>query len=655
MRHSTAKSDQFLISEQPGKIIFFAGLIFSFLCGYTIKSYFSPTRIYSQIERAASNIHRDVKVQFDSAELSFSDGVFPQFAIIIKNIQMESEKSCWGQPLLEIDELRLPLSIVGFFKERRLLREIEVNKMMLTIREAVEDCGEVQSPQVLKVAPAVQLTPLVEESSYQNYIQSVSVADLQVNAIKYPQFSSQLKRLTARVKSNEPKVIELRASTHLFKDLRVGDYLSHANLFVEYRESPQVKIQSHFFGNWREGHYSLIANYTLDEKLVELEADLKHIPLSQILNILQNYGLVSKELNGKKAWISTRARWVAPFEKLRQSPLEIRQIQLEGDMGEFNAENLVFDSLEPLRHSPIFIDIKRLDVAKVLYLFNRPQSFSILNQLGTFTGRAEITSDQKMLLTGEHSGLEFIFSNKGEREIQSIDKLICDITMDKKDWTFSIHRIDPRGGTFVGNVFLKFDRDLQDFEIKAQVDELILANNVQKLMTNKGQIGAASFTFDSKFKKQRLEFFKGAAHWDGMTVEGYQLGKTKLKMAMNEEALQVNTAVDSIKLDSLATGSAKFKELTIPEWWVNQNLVLSNFSGTFLFREPKILNWNSVQANIGNSGKFFTEGSWDREGRLKGKLQSRDGNNQKTWSIQGDRQSPLFVEEKLNTKGGLKK
>jgi hypothetical protein len=260
-----------------------------------------------------------------------------------------------------------------------------------------------------------------------------------------------------------------------------------------------------------------------------------------------------------------------------------------------------------------------------------------------------------MTLTGEHSGLEFIFSNKGEREVQSIDRLICDATLNKKEWTFSIHRIEPRGGTFVGNVFLKFDRDLQDFELKSQVDELILASNVQKLMTNNGQIGAAGFSIDAKFKKQRLDFLNGTANLDGLTVEGYQLGKTKLKMAMSEGALQVDTRVDSVKLGSTATGSLKFKALTSPEWWTGQDIQLSHFSGTFGFKDSKSFSWGSVQAQVGKSGKFFTEGAWDRQGQIHGRFRSSDGKTQRNWSINGDRENPIFTEDASLRRDGLRR
>ncbi len=89
------RSDKYLISEQPGMKILLTGLILAFLIGYTTKSLLSPARIKSQLEKAASHIHKDIKVSFDSAELSLADGILPRFAVVIKQVRMESDQACW--------------------------------------------------------------------------------------------------------------------------------------------------------------------------------------------------------------------------------------------------------------------------------------------------------------------------------------------------------------------------------------------------------------------------------------------------------------------------------------------------------------------------------------------------------------------------------
>lgn len=648
-RRKTPKSDRYLVTEQPGMAVLLTGLIFSFIFGYTFKSYLSPARVSSHVEKAASHIHKDVQVNFDTAQLSLSDGLFPRFAVIITEVRLESVNKCWAAPVLEVDELRLPLSLWSLFRGEPPVRNLEADKVTLTLREDLQGCDRNENLENEKKRsasiPLVSLSPSQKEIKYQNELRSITIGEFHIVADKYPQISSDLMQFTVNVKSFEPKVIEVRAKTHLLKDQQVGDYLSHANLFVQYQESPQVKVQSHFFGNWREGHYSLIANYTLDEHLLAIEADLKHIPLSQILTILQKYNLASKELNGRQAWISTKARLVAPLDQLRQSPLEVRDLRLEGDLGELKAEYINVSSIEPLKFSPIVVAIKKLDIAKLLFLLNRPKGSSMLGELGFFSGQAEIQSDQVMKMSGEHSGLEFVFSNKGQRELQVVDRMVGDIDLRGDQWNFSVKRVEPRGGVFIGEVKLTADRDFHTVAMKTRVDELLLAPAVQKLMTNGGNIGALSLDVDLQVKDGILGYLKGLARLDGMTVEGLSFGKTKAAIDWSHGEVILNTQSKSLTVAPSSVGAPLLKQVTLPSWWTEDALAMNSLTGVFATKDLKVFSWKNVQGHVGKGGRFVTDGSWDEAGLLKGSVHSHEAKKHKKWVIEGDRENPTFAEE----------
>lgn len=630
-----------------------SGLILAFFIGYTTKSLLSPARVAAQIEKAASHIHKDVKVSFSSAQVSLNDGILPRLAVIISQVRMESSQTCWAAPVLEVDELRLPISLIAILRGQAPVQTVEADNVILTLREALQNCDQKEQKKVEKpatVKPLVSLSPVEQEQKYQNDVRGISIQKLQIIAVKYPQYSSELLNFAVRVKSFEPKVIEVTAKSHLLKDAQVGDYLSHANLYVQYKESPEETVQAHFFGNWREGHYSVIANYTLDERLLAIETDLKHIPLSQILSILQKYDMVSKELNGRQVWISSKARVVAPVEQIRHSPIEVRDTRLEGDLGEMRVDRIDISSLEPLKYSPIMIDVKKLDISKLLFLFNRPKNTSMLGELGTFTGRAEIVSDKKMQMTGEHSGLEFVFSNKGQREVQVIEHVVGDIAFDGDNWNFSIKRVEPRGGVFVGNLKLKADRDFRDVELKTRIDEISLDPQVQKLMTNGGDLGLMTIDADMRMKNGQMNYLKGLVRVDSMNVEGLSFAKSKANVDWNQGEVVIHTQVKSLKVSTDSPGGEVLKQVTDPSWWSQDSLVLNDLSGQFHGKSFKSLAWKGVQAQIGKAGKLQTDGSWDEAGRLKGFVQNREGKAHKKWLIDGDREVPLFVEEALSAK-----
>lgn len=647
-----SSSDKHLIAEQPGMAILLSGFILSFFLGYTAKSLLSPSRVAARIEKAASHIHKDIKVKFASAQFSLSDGILPRFAVIISQVRMESEQKCWAAPILEVDELRLPLSFWNVIRGQAPVQNIEANNVRLVLREDFKNCDsqEEKFKEVSKTPPPlVSLSPSEQSKKYQNDVRGVRVQKLEISSEKHPQFHSELFNFVVKVKSFEPKVIEVTAKTHLLKDAQVGDYLSHANLYVQYKESPEATIQSHFFGNWREGHYSLIANYTMDEQLLAMETDLKHIPLSQILAIMQKYNLASKELNGRQVWLSTKARMVTPLDEIRNSPIEVRDLRLEGDLGEMRVDRMDISSVEPLRYSPVMVDVKKLDIGKLLILLNRPKNTSMLGELGVFSGRAEIVSDRKMKMTGEHSGLQFVFSNKGQREVQVIEHMVGDIALQDDDWSFDIKRVEPRGGSFIGSVKMKADRDFQDIEVKTRVEEVSLDPAVQKLMTNGGDIGLLSLDGDVKLKQGQMTYLKGLLRVDSMNVEGLNFEKTKASVDWSHGEIVLNTQVKSLQVAPASPGAEILKQVTEPTWWNQGTLGLTTLTGQFHLKNRTELSWKNFQGQIGKSGRLLTDGSWNESGDLKGNVHAKEGKNHKKWLIEGSREKPVFIEE--STKG----
>ena len=635
-----------------------SGLLISFFLGFTAKSLLSPARVSAQVEKAASHIHKDVKVRFSKAQVSFSDGILPRFSVIISDVHMESELKCWGAPVLDVDELRLPISIIGLLRGHGPIPKIEVNTLKLVLREDIEDCQKAPSKGTFMASPAggskaaaapsvpvVSLSPNEQSEKYSNDIRGLYIQKLQISSQKYPQYFSEFFSFSAKVKSFEPKVIEVTAKTNLLKDNQVGDYLSHANLFIQYKESPEKSVQAHFFGNWREGHYSLIANYILAEQQLTVESDLKHIPLSQILAILQKYDLASKNLNGRQVWISAKARIAGTVESIKKSPMELKDLELEGDIGELSVDRIDVTSLDPLQYSPIIVDIKRLDVGKLLVLLNRPKKTSILGELGSFTGRAEIFSDQKMKMAGEHSGLEFVFSNKGQRELQVIEHMVGEVQLQGQDWNFQINRIEPRGGTFIGNIKVKADRDFRAVDLKTRIDELVFAPSVQRLMTSGGDIGYISLDTDMRLKEGQLTYLKGLLRVDGMNIEGLNLQKTKATIDWAQGDVLLNTQVKSLEVTRSSAAASVMMQVTEPTWWQNDVLRFDNIAGQFQSTNLKLLAWKNFVAQVGKNGKFTTEGAWDEDGDLKGSVQTREGKNQKKWWIEGDREKPAFIEE----------
>jgi hypothetical protein len=85
-----SEDDKNLIAEQPGRFVLFSGVLLAVILGLVIRGLIAPNKVKSMIETAAARMHKDVQVEFDSAQISLARGLLPRFAVIITKVKMES-------------------------------------------------------------------------------------------------------------------------------------------------------------------------------------------------------------------------------------------------------------------------------------------------------------------------------------------------------------------------------------------------------------------------------------------------------------------------------------------------------------------------------------------------------------------------------------
>jgi len=637
-----------LIAEQPGRIVLIAGVVLSLILGLSVRGLTAPSKVKAMVESAASKIHKDVHVEFDSAQLSLSNGLFPRFAVVIGKVKMESENECWMTPQLLVDEIRLPLSFWALLRGENPITEVEAGTVEVNLRSPYKNCetGGAAEPahETPQIKQFVTLKNPARSESPQTptQVEAILIDQLRISA---PPLSEplELAAFAIRLKSNSPRVIEMTAKTHLLKDQQVGDYLSHATLWGEYTEFPKKSVQGRLSGNWREGSYQLKANYLMKEEEFTSEVDLKHIPLSQVAQIFKKMNWLKEDLNARQVWVSLNLQTTAKKADLKKSGMQIKDLRLEGDLGDLTLPEARIVSLQPLRYFPFTVDIQRLNLERLLTLLNRPHPSPALGQLGHFTGTAVFKDDDHIEISGTHKGLEFIFSNKGQREMQTLREIAGDMKLEKDRWTIAISRFTPDQGAFDGQMQLLADRDFKNLEIKAKAQELRMAPNVVKLMTTGGQIGAFSGDMDMKFQEGRLNSIKGILNSENINVEGVELAKAKMNFDYVKG--EVVTQVQAQKL-SMRVGSPAFqllKDLVEPEWMSDDHLAMKNLSAQFRSDNLKALAWRNFQAQLEKGGRISSEGAWDEEGFLAGQIQAQTGKSNHKWLVAGKRDVPTFT------------
>lgn len=644
------------VADQPGGLIFLAGLTIALIAGLTFRGLIHPAKVRALVESAASRIHSDVKVEFDSARVSLASGIIPRLAVVIEKVRMESSNPCWMSPRLYADEIRLPVSLSGWLAGHTAFPRIEAGDVELRLTSArpttckgdslasVEVPEETPSPASgVSLVKKTGQKPMLRSSGE---IESLDIGRFVAIAEQGPFVGRlDLDQIRFLVRSTHPKVYQLDARTHLFRDPALGESLTTTNIHVEYKEFPERILDLRLTGNWREGAYNVTGRYLADADDARLSADVRHLPLGQVLLALNRAKLIESEFQPRLSWLSFRADTGGKLSEIASHGLSLTDLRLEGDLGEMQTRRIDVTSFKPLTVAPFRLEIRSLDFDRVLEFLRRPHPSPVLNRLGRFQGVGEFRDPDNFELTGEHTGLEFIFSNKGRRETQAVNRIEGAMTRAKGAWSLVMRRAEVEQGAFDGDAKLTADRDFRHIDLHLRSRALSLKPAVQQLMTRGGAIGAIEAQMHADWQAGLLTSLKGTMRLPELRLEGTTMNKISLQFDQRQGTIVVNPRIETLKMDAGSVAFAVVEPVATPAWRSGNGVTFSALNGEFRLKDLRDVHWARMGARVEAAGaQLSSEGGWDPEGRLSGKVLVREKQQNRSWKIEGTRDNPVLVE-----------
>lgn len=652
------KSDRYLVTEQPGMFVLILGLAVSFLIGYTVRSLLSPQRVAAKISEAAKHIHKDVNIVFKSAEVSLRYSVFPRFAVVIRNVEMSSSNPCWGAPLVKVDELRLPISIKGLFSGESVVEVIRADHIDLHFRADPRTCGAKTQELVAAAAAENNLSKSSElqeskkTKKYKNEIRSISFQSIQIRSDQFPQYDSEFKDFNIDVKSLEPREIALTAKTALLKEVKAYDPRTYTNLLLEYREFPEPSLRAHIFGNWREGHYSLIANYTLLDSLLGVEADVNYLPIGRLVELSQQYGIASVgEINGRGNWLSGRLKFSGPVEKLRDTPLQFKDLKLEGDLGFVGVEDLTLQSIDSLKTENVRVEIKELDIQKLATFFKLDFPTSAISNYGKFSGRITSKDGRDYAYIGELKDVKLVFKNRGRQSIQVVPSMVLEGQYKSELLKLKISRVALDKGSFLGDVQVSLDREKKLIAGDLKIDELTFSDEVVQLLTDGGTLSPLRISLDLQYDLEKKDL-----HLDGV-YSVREFGLTGLKLKENRGEFYKNRADQfivkhkskEVEVNRASNAGRILSSFTDERWWRQDIADLEKVQLELDLKDYRSLRWSKLSISAGQSSPSViatSQGGWDKDSNLHGEVVVKTGKSFEYYDVSGTRRNPVLEKKK---------
>lgn len=639
------KYEKNLVAEQPGILTSIIGLMLSLFIGVAIQVAISSDKIIPLIDKAATNIDPRISARVQSARVSLANGIFPEIAVVVTGIHIESNEACWMRPVLEIDELKLPLNLLKLFQGQFQVKEIIANEASLSLRNEASHCDSKVS-KIEKTNETNQNPKVVNNDEFKkhgNFIEHIFVKKFQIHYLPVSFTSVLIKNFNIQVVDNIKKNIDLNGIVQISGETLSGDYNSSAYLNLNYDESGEIPFKGELNGNWREGSYSVGLEYQPISSKYKIDLDMNHIPANQLIPLLKKYKLLSNELNGKQIWVSTRATFNGEMKQFSNSQALFHFFRLEGNIGELELKNIELSKLNPIQHKPFIVEVKSLNFDQLLSFLNRNHPNSSILQLGTFHGQIHFRNENDLSLNGELTGLEIAFSNRGIRQAQGVSYVHGNLKLLNKKWKMEIDKIKPIEGVFLGSVELEADRNWDQVMIKSHIDDLTLGQAVQKVVTDGGELGTLSGDIGIKLSKNVVQDLKGKLSTPHLLIDQVLYRNSKLIFYSKEEQVFADLKIQAAKI---FPQSQLFKYLSeMQKDFVDEkNLDANNITLKAKKNSSKGVSWDDGSFSI-NQNKFHFYGKWDDNGILEGKWDVFSKKGKTTFELAGHREYPRFVKK----------
>lgn len=661
-----------LVAEQPGFKVLIYAIGLSVLFFVLIQTFISPSKIKNKIDQNLKFIPSSVELKFKTSHISFSDGFFPRFALIVKDIIITESKICSEPVIVQIDELIVPLQFSDLIQKQISFKKIIIGTVELNLKNNFTHCLQTQNQnnfefknqqsknetnsvqrQVwvkLKKINKKQEINIKQKQSIQDI--ELSVSKLNIHSQTQGEFDLSFSDLRIQHNQKNSNDLQVTAKVHFLKDPTFGGFLTHANLSLEYKNLPYAEMTTHLFGNWREGYFSLTHLYRPEEKSFLLSTDIKHIPINMVLGQLSRIGLKTKKIYGDEVWLSAQSEIQGDSDHFFNAKGMIKNLRFEGSLGEVQADEIQILKLEPFVVSPIEFNFSNLSVSKLFDLFKYKPS-SVFGNLGLLKGQLNWKSNDDFKVEGILSGLEFIFGNKGRREVQIVNNIQSELIFEKGLWNLNLSQEEGESDhRSVKKFNVKSSRQLQKYEINFRADNLELSNKVVDLLTQGGYLLPVSLQLHLRADLGDIRWVQGQ-----LKIPGLQLEDTTMKhLKINLDTNKIGDYSARVSLESLSSKKSegvypfleKILTESIDDIDLNQSeaIVLEKLYAQLKTNDFKSTQWRLLSSQIKSSEvNLFSEGSWNDQGALEGQLLVKNKKTTAKWSLTGNQNKIITTKD----------
>ncbi len=662
------------VIDQAGFKVCTVGLIISLVFGLALKSQISPRRVGLVLQDAVSRLEKDFIIDFKSAEVKLSKWGLPLPFLEIAQLRLSPKKALCQDTQIYIESLSVPLSLVALFTSRTLVSDLSASNVELRIAEVnnclateIKNGTRQESLNALGANYVTESQRQTDASSKKNIFQIRTAA--QLNKIKIDQLKIIFKNYPTQAldlrqaqfdlsySGNQLDKIQLSSQIYALKDPQSSLHYFRGKLALVATSlrNNTVELEAKLEGRLLDGELQIYAVYNTLEQNLKTDFSAKNIALKPFIQL----NLIESSWLNYPVGLSFQGFSLHQFDGRLldgSSPAQVnlKSLQISGNETFITAPEIrILKTGNKTQLDPFTADIQKLDLNKLKNLHQLRGIEDSIENFGNFQGTLAFKDFEHIKLSGTWANLEFIFSNRGRRELQKLDQFKVDgglasdaVVIKFSDFVMNTNRL-------LGKAEFLYNTKTQTTSAEAQLSGTLLNERIWSLLTQVPQAPDLKFQWNyrkSEDERHQIYFYADAIKTHGLkfTAPEFQMiqsfaNSASSALAVTLKAKEAGFEAESMKAEAL-TQIFNSESVLSERFYTAENFNL-NLKGT---------DWKNMSfeletkmAPLGDTKKFQalkSKGEWKEDESLSASLTVQQFNGMKRFEIVKKVNSSLSIQ-----------
>jgi hypothetical protein len=549
------------VIDQPGLRVLFFGLLISFVLGFTLRTQISSSRVEKTLQKAVKVLEKDFSIDFENAEMRLAKWGFPWPHLVIEKIRISPKKSVCQSSQIYIDELELPLSLKQILSSSQVIDFVRAQNVEIRLNE-IDKCFNTQNKKSVLLSESEkivqsQANQIFNQSNHwatRSALNEIAIEQLKIISVKNIEQPVVLKQLKFSLKYDQSQLVQIDFKSRLysFKDQRTNIYFLNADLSAQINPDLDQNIEAtlQLKGKMLDGDLQIFSKLSSLSQKMSYEMSLKSVSLkafSPIMNQTQNEFPLDK-------WpLAISFYMLGETQKNGElkSFFKFKDISVFGENTSLESTGLDIElAHEKTFVKPFQMNLKQMDLSPLKKTLSEYFDFRSIENLGFITGLFKFEDSTHWSFVGPIEKTELIFSNRGSRELQTIDSI--NMNLDRNSQTFNLKLNDfvSNGQEITGGLEGQYLHDQKAIQIKLNLRGVLIGEKIWKQLTliNQAPVVKLSWNYrKSQEERHEAKLILNELQFLGLHINDVQVDFLQLKENQSQ-TLGLNLKANKVQI-----------------------------------------------------------------------------------------------------------